>query len=107
MDEPIVWYEGADLAAPRYLHANHQGSVTAVTDATGAVLGVNSYDPYGVPGQSHMGRFGYTGQMLLPEVGLWHYKARICSATLGRFLQTDPVGYADQMTSMPMSETIR
>lgn len=28
---------------------------------------------------------------------MWHYKARIYSPTLGRFLQTDPVGYADQM----------
>jgi len=28
---------------------------------------------------------------------MWHYKARTYSPTLGRFLQTDPVGYDDQV----------
>src|SRR3954468_5346504 len=31
------------------------------------------------------------------ELGLWYYKARIYSPTLGRFLQTDPMGYKDQV----------
>jgi len=30
-------------------------------------------------------------------VGLYHYKARVYSPTLGRFMQTDPIGYADGM----------
>ena len=38
------------------------------------------------PGQYNMGRFAYTGQIWLPELGMYHYKARICSPTLGRFL---------------------
>lgn len=28
---------------------------------------------------------------------MWYYKARIYSPTLGRFLQTDPIGYKDQV----------
>ena len=28
---------------------------------------------------------------------MYHYKARIYSPTLGRFLQTDPIGYEDQV----------
>ena len=28
---------------------------------------------------------------------MWHYKARIYAPTLGRFLQTDPIGYEDGM----------
>jgi RHS repeat-associated protein len=40
-----------------------------------------------------MGRFQYTGQIWLGELGMYYYKARIYSPTLGRFLQTDPVGY--------------
>src|SRR5690606_26035894 len=38
-----------------------------------------------------------TGQAWLPELGLYHYKARLYSPTLGRFLQTDPIGYEDQV----------
>ncbi|WP_235524426.1 RHS repeat-associated core domain-containing protein, partial [Caulobacter sp. Root655] len=37
----------------------------------------------------------YTGQTWIPELGLYHYKARVYSPTLGRFLQTDPTGYDD------------
>ncbi len=36
-------------------------------------------------------------QTWLPEASLYYYKARIYSPTLGRFLQTDPIGYADGM----------
>lgn len=43
------------------------------------------------------GRFGYTGQVEFPELGLSNYKARMYSAALGRFLQPDPIGYAGGM----------
>ncbi|NWP75139.1 RHS repeat-associated core domain-containing protein, partial [Escherichia coli] len=43
------------------------------------------------------GRFAYTGQAGIPELGMYHSKARIDSPTLGRFLQTDPIGYEDQI----------
>jgi RHS repeat-associated protein len=36
-------------------------------------------------------------QITIPELGLYHYKARVYSPTLGRFLQTDPIGYEDQV----------
>lgn len=42
-------------------------------------------------------RFGYTGQAWLPDLGMYYYKARIYSPTLARFLQTDPIGYDDQV----------
>lgn len=52
---------------------------------------------YGIPNATNAGRFQYTGQAWLPELGMYHYKARIYSPTLGRFLQTDPIGYEDQV----------
>ena len=58
---------------------------------------VNSYDEYGIPAATNLGRFGDTGQAWLPELGMYYYKARIYSPTLGRFLQTDPIGYGDGM----------
>jgi RHS repeat-associated protein len=59
--------------------------------------GDQRYDEFGIPGAANTGRFQYTGQTWLPELGLYHYKARIYSPTLGRFLQTDPIGYGDGM----------
>jgi RHS repeat-associated protein len=97
VDDPVVWYEGASLTSPRWLHANWQGSVVAVSDAAGSTIAVNRYDDYGIPEKGNLGRFQYTGQAWLPELGMYHYKARIYSPTLGRFLQTDPIGYDDQI----------
>lgn len=94
-DDPLIWYEGASTASPRYLYTNHQGSIVAIADAAGAVSNVNTYDEYGIPAAANVGRFQYTGQAWLPELGMYHYKARIYSPTLGRFLQTDPIGYDD------------
>ena len=50
-----------------------------------------------MPDQDNGGRFGYTGQAYVPEIGMFYYKARMYSPTLGRFMQTDPIGYADGM----------
>ncbi|SFK68391.1 RHS repeat domain-containing protein, partial [Caulobacter sp. UNC279MFTsu5.1] len=91
-DAPIAWYEGSGVADRRWLLADPQGSIVAVTSAAGASIATNTYDEYGVPAASNVGRFQYTGQIWLPEVGLYHYKARAYSPTLGRFLQTDPIG---------------
>jgi RHS repeat-associated protein len=94
-DDPIVWYGGGEN---RMLHADHQGSVIAVTYGTGAIRWINGYDEWGIPNQAgNTGRFQYTGQIWIAELGMYHYKARIYSPTLGRFLQTDPVGYEDQV----------
>jgi RHS repeat-associated protein len=95
-DDPLIWYEGATLDPVRYLHADERGSIVAVADANGNAIARNSYDEYGIPAASNQGRFQYTGQIWLPELGMYHYKARAYSPTLGRFMQTDPVGYDDQ-----------
>lgn len=98
-DTPQVWFEGAgtDAGSRRYLFTNHQGSVTAIADGNGNTIAINRYDEYGIPGSGNIGRFQYTGQAWLDDLGMYHYKARIYSPTLGRFLQTDPIGYEDQI----------
>uniref|UniRef100_UPI0025E76FE0 RHS repeat-associated core domain-containing protein n=4 Tax=Pseudomonadota TaxID=1224 RepID=UPI0025E76FE0 len=92
-DEALVWYEGSGTSDRRWLHADERGSVVTVTNSSGNVIGVNSYDEYGIPAAGNIGRFQYTGQAWLSELGMYYYKARIYSPTLGRFLQTDPIGY--------------
>lgn len=99
-DDPIAWYEGSSFnaAAERHLRPDWQGSIVLVTDSSGATaLAVNRYDEYGIPQSTNSGRFQYTGQAWIAELGMYYYKARIYSPTLGRFLQTDPIGYEDQV----------
>ncbi|MFZ5608207.1 MAG: RHS repeat-associated core domain-containing protein [Pseudomonadota bacterium] len=56
-----------------------------------------TYGPYGEPDTPAGAMFRYTGQLLDAETGLYYYKARYYAPALGRFLQTDPIGYEDQM----------
>lgn len=97
-DEPIVWYEGAALTTRNFLHADERGSIIATSDAGGAAT-VYTYGPYGEPNNWSVSgsRFRYTGQIALPEAQLYHYKARVYDPGIGRFLQTDPVGYKDDL----------
>ena len=96
-DTPLVAYDGAGVTTPQWLHANWQGSIVAISDANGNSTQTNGYDAYGIGNAGNKGRFQYTGQAWIPELGLYHYKARMYSPTLGRFLQTDPIGYEDQV----------
>jgi RHS repeat-associated protein len=99
-DEPLVWYESGSAtpsaASRRWFVADERGSIIATTDNAGTVLGANTYDEFGA-GPTNSGRFQFTGQVWLPEIGVYHYKARAYSPNLGRFLQTDPIGYEDGM----------
>ena len=98
VDEPLVQYNNAYLNYERrYLHADHQGSIIAHSNYMGSVSNRLTYDAYGIPDSANIDRFGYTGQLWFKELGLFHYKARMYSPKLGRFLQTDPIFYEDQM----------
>jgi RHS repeat-associated protein len=105
VDDPVMSFEGATMAASarRFLLPDQQGSILAATGNGGVALRLFRYDEYGIPQASdgaaltpaNAARFLYTGQAFLPEVGLYYYKARLYSPTLGRFMQTDPIGYDD------------
>ena len=99
VDQPLVAFSGSSTAISnsQYLHANHQGSIIAASDHNGETAFINTYNEYGVASDINTGRFGYTGQLNLPGLRLQYYKARIYYPELGRFLQTDPIGYEDQV----------
>ena len=69
-----------------------QGSIVGVMDASSATLTPYAYKPYG-SSSSTPASFAYTGQRIDAESGFQYYRARHYSALLGRFVQTDPIGY--------------
>ncbi|WP_428156243.1 RHS repeat-associated core domain-containing protein [Brevundimonas sp.] len=92
LDNVVTAYEGATYDR-RYLLADERGSVVSIADGSANALTTNTYDEYGQPGSGNSGRFQYTGQMWLPQAQLYHYRARAYAPQLGRFMQTDPIGY--------------
>jgi RHS repeat-associated protein len=98
VDHPIAEYAGSTTTTSNvaYLHRNHQGSIIAASNGNGRGQYSKTYDAYGQMNGTQ-GRFAYTGQIYLPELGLYHYKARAYNPMIGRFMQSDPVGYEDQM----------
>ena len=77
--------------------ADERGTVVAYANDNADILQKNTFDAYGRQKDWNLGTYRYTGQTWLPELGLYHYKARLYDPDTARFLQTDPVGYAQQM----------
>ena len=95
-DEPLVEYDRSGGSYTRvWLHADERGSIVAQSNDSGFKTAINTYDEFGVPASGNTGRFGYTGQAWLPSLGIWYYEARMYAPKLGRFMQTDPIGYGD------------
>ncbi len=87
-----------------YPHRDVLGNVTFVTNVEGDVVERYSYsvtgnvtimdEQGGVLSDTTIGnRWMYTGREWLPEVGLYDYRNRMYSASLGRFLQPDPLKF--------------
>jgi len=103
VDQPIAIVTAAGVKT--YFHQDKTGSVVATSNASGAITeGPYTYDPYGnclVGGAACSGvnsvAYKYTGRRLDPETGLYYYRARYYDPVHGRFMQTDPVGYAPDM----------
>ena len=110
-----AWYvngPGADEILTRnptigetsYYTQDGNGNVTTITDAEGNVQERYSYDVYGTPtitdgagnvlAVSGVGnRFLFTGREYISQIGVYDYRNRVYSPTLGRFLQTDPIRF--------------
>jgi len=102
-----------------YLHQDHIGSITAITDAEGLVKARFSYDVFGkrrddakwkaasaqessitAATDSDITHRGFTEHELLAGVGLIHMNGRVFDPELGRFLSPDPfVQFAHNLQS--------
>ncbi|MFC2155802.1 RHS repeat-associated core domain-containing protein [Acidobacteriota bacterium] len=94
--------------APYYFHTDAIGSVTAITDNSGNLIERVSYDTFGMPtftdptGETIStstidNEYLFQGRRYDKETNLYYYRARYYDPIMGRFLQTDPLGYQDSM----------
>jgi RHS repeat-associated protein len=71
-----------------------QGSLIASVDTRTGTITRQGVQAYGESADAS-GSFRYTGRRIDAEtLGLYYYRARMYSPTLGRFMQRDPIGYA-------------
>ncbi|GAA3801099.1 RHS repeat-associated core domain-containing protein [Nocardioides panacisoli] len=87
-DNPVT-----TAATYKYVHTDPQGNIRAVTDASGALVGRRSWEPFGLsrgtdtdPGGTG---FGWGGQVTNGD-GTMHLRARAYDPTTGRFAIPDP-----------------
>ncbi|NKB39015.1 MAG: tandem-95 repeat protein [Gammaproteobacteria bacterium] len=94
---------GTPVKETKYLHRDHLGSITAVTDVDMGTLTIESlsYDAFGKrrnattwvganAGIPSLDR-GYTGHEHLDDVDIIHMNGRIYDPNLGRMLSPDPI----------------
>jgi len=96
--------DGIDVAANNaayYYHFDGLGSVVALSDSDGDSCQSYEYSAYGQVAASDpnfiANPYMFTGRRFDIETGLYYYRARYYNPHIGRFMQTDPVGYDDGM----------
>ncbi len=91
-----VWF--ADGAVNSYHHHDHLGSRVASTNTAGAVTKRTQLTPFGeIHSGSDTNAQLFTGHMNDADTDLAYMQARFYDPVIGRFLQTDPIGYEDQL----------
>jgi RHS repeat-associated protein len=88
--------EVADSNAVYYYHFDGLGSVVALSDSEGDSCQSYEYTVYGqvaAEDPNHPNPYMFTGRRFDIETGLYYYRARYYNPHIGRFMQTDPVGY--------------
>jgi len=93
IDEPL-----AELRATTtdFYEADAVGSVTSLTDTTGALAQTYTFDSFGNTVASTgtlRNYFQYTGREFDTETNLYFYRARYFDPQAGRFLSEDPIGF--------------
>ena len=113
IDEPVLRVTTTGSVST-YIHHNQQYSVTALTNSAGSILEPYVYSAYGIPtimnasgtvltSSSQNNRFLYARREWDEPISLYHYRARMYVASLGRFCTRDPIGYVAGSCSLNMA----
>ncbi len=99
VDHPLAMIDYTQSGNPKaFFHQDKTGSVVAMSDTSGNVAaGPWTYDPYGMPSSAAGEPYKFDGMRFDTETGCYYDRARYYCPAIGRFLQTDPVGYADDV----------
>jgi len=101
VDEPVCMIDVADSNAVYYYHYDGLGSVVALSDSNGGSVQTYDYSVYGQVAAEDpnflANPYMFTGRRFDFETGLYYYRARYYNPYIGRFLQTDPIGYGAGM----------
>lgn len=80
-----------------YYQADGLGSVTSLSNGTGALAQTYTFDSFGkqtASSGSLIDPFQYTGREFDTETGLYYYRARYYDSSAGRFVSEDPLEFA-------------
>ena len=79
-----------------YYEQDGIGSVSALSNSSGALASTYTYDSFGGLGGSTgtlTNPFRYTGREFDSETGIYQYRARYYDTSIGRFISEDPIGF--------------
>ena len=97
IDQPVCMIEQAE-SETYYYHYDALGSVVALSDSSGDTVQTYEYSVFGQPAvedPNHPNPYMFAGRRFDIEIGLYYNRARYYNPFIGRFLQTDPIGYED------------
>jgi len=106
IDEPVCLIDvNGQTETFYYYHYDGLGSVVALSDENSDIVERYEYDVFGKPTiwdadkqtnyteSQYDNPYMFTGRRYDDETSIYYYRARYYKSEIGRFLQTDPIGY--------------
>jgi len=94
VDEPLAMLRSGTTS---YYQVDGLGSVTSLSNASGALAQTYMFDSFGnqtASSGSLVNSFRHTGREFDSETNLYYYRARYIDPATGRFISEDPIGFS-------------
>ena len=93
LDQPLAELRSGTTS---YYEQDGIGSVSALSNSSGALASTYIYDSFGnstASTGSLTNPYRYTGREFDPETGIYEYRHRYYDSSVGRFINEDPIGF--------------